>query len=195
MKDINRKHRPHMTSYNNFDQILNDPQVDEQARIQFTRKWLNQQYGITAYDTDWVNVLTAVHDHDNLPKHFGQPRVGSAFAALVTQLAKLPDGWHLAYIDANDEMTPVHPKTETSYSHPENIKRRSRITTVLKTGKLLAPANNQQTSRTPDSFPGTITDIYAEKDQAVKVDDELNPTITPTTQVATKSVSIDLSSF
>jgi hypothetical protein len=179
---------PTMT-YTNFDQIMEAEHVNATDRIQFTRKWLSQSYDIKNADENWITVLANVHDHDNLPKHFGAYKVGSSFSATMTQLVRLPDGWHLAIGADEQNLTPIHPKQETgSYSHPLNMKLRMQLTNVLKKGKLVLERQNPTRN---DNF-----DLFAAEDKEVQEAETGNNnavTLNPTFGVGTKdtkSISI-----
>jgi hypothetical protein len=84
--------------YNNFTELLEADQVDEGARKLFTTRWLNTQYGIAEnVNPEWVNEISAVHDHDNLPKHFGKIKLSSSFSSFHTQIVQDQNGvWRLA---------------------------------------------------------------------------------------------------
>jgi hypothetical protein len=180
-------------TYNNFDEIITAEKVDNEARQRFTRKWLRDEYGIEQYDKDWLNQLSDVHNHDDLPKHFGQVRIGSSFSALTTALIRLPEGWHLAISKSDGEsITPIHPKHESSYTNTENQKHRLHIIKVLKTGKIIQTSNVSQ-------YPIVDTDSFFEKKdkQNASTDSTSLPieAVTPVSQVKTTSVNIDLSSY
>jgi len=180
-----------MTTYTDFDQILNADVVDEQARIRFTQRWLSDSYNInSSVNPDWVAVLSSVHDHDNLPKHFGDVKVGSAFMAMSTRLIRLADGWHIGVGQSDDSVLPVHPKYETSWSHPLNQKEYQRLIQGIRKGKVsnLVSSNPVQQSSAPAI---TIPEAAYESEEPSVSRDQ----ITPTTQVKTNSVSIDLSQW
>lgn len=184
--------------YHNFDQILADENVNDAERISFTRQWLRNNYGIAQYDPEWVDQLTNVHDHDNMPKHFGEISVGSAFTtALLTYLVRLPDGWHLTISQAgNRDGTPIHPKTEASYTNPANQKARLHLAQVLKTGKVSKQPVQGATFNTQPQL--TQSDLFAQKDAEAKVEDnsELsNDSVKPDSVIKTTSVGIDLSQY
>lgn len=178
--------------YKSFDELLNADTVDETARLRFTQQWLEESYGLKNFDPVWANLLSAVHDHDNLPKHFGDIRVGSAFSALITQLVRLPDGWHLASKrHDNEDLVPIHPKNEGSFSHPANQALVLRLRQTLKNGKVVVPAGAVPEFNAPvESF-----DIYAGKDAAETRNE--GPTSAPLLSEPgkTRSVGIDLSQF
>lgn len=90
-----------MAKFTNFDQFLKDPDVGSRAdeRIMFTREWLEANYGIeTVAKSAWVEQLSNVHDHDELPYHFGEVKVGTGFQNLWVQLIKNGSVWDLAVI-------------------------------------------------------------------------------------------------
>lgn len=90
-----------MAKFNTFDQILKDPNVGSRAdeRVAFTREWLEANYGIEAVaKSAWVEQLSNVHDHDELPQHFGEIKVGTGFQNLWVQLVKNGSVWDLSVI-------------------------------------------------------------------------------------------------
>jgi hypothetical protein len=179
-----------MTAYKDFDQILNADVVDEKERIKFTQRWVADSYKIpSSMNPDWVAVLSSVHDHDNLPKHFGEVKVGSAFMVLSTQLIRLPDGWHIGVGQSDGNFIPVHPSYETSWNHPLNRKEIQKLTQAVRTGKVLNLASNNQPQ---PSGPTIIVPETAYQSDEPEVSQDQ---ITPTTQIKTSSVSIDLSNW
>lgn len=92
--------------YTNFTELMTATEVDEQARKFFTRGWLKTQYNINyQVNPEWADLLTEVHDHDNLPKHFGKIQLASSFSSFYTQIVQDQNGvWRLAYT-ANIEDT------------------------------------------------------------------------------------------
>ncbi len=76
--------------YTNFTELITADEVDEQARKFFTRGWLKTQYNINhQVNPEWADLITEVHDHDNLPKHFGKIQLASAFSASTLRLFKI----------------------------------------------------------------------------------------------------------
>jgi hypothetical protein len=190
-----------MTNYTTIDQMVNSDQIETNDRLQFIRKWLADQYEIKSSNPQWLDLFSDVHDHDNLPKHFGQVKIGSTFAAAVTQLVRLPDGWHIAISNKNNEMVPIHPKREGSYTHPSNQKLLLQLRQVVK-GKVsqqpqLAAGGTGVQSLSP---AGALTaeDLYQAEDREIAEKDNLGPAVTsttPFTQQKTQSVDIDISRF
>jgi hypothetical protein len=99
--------------YTNFDQILKDQELDNDVRIEFTKNFLADKYGITTETTTpWMVELSSVHDHDNEPKHFGFIKVGTV--NLWIQLVKVnPTTWELSTI--KDTAKPEATRTRLSY--------------------------------------------------------------------------------
>jgi hypothetical protein len=89
-----------MPKYKNFDQLLTAANVSQKDRIDFTNEWLKKNYGIEVPEgAKWADELSDVHNHDNLPKHFGQIKIGNSFQVRWIQLVKIGSTlWQLAVI-------------------------------------------------------------------------------------------------
>jgi hypothetical protein len=112
-----------MPTYKNFDQIINSGRPSRLDRINFTKSWLRNNYDIVEVKEDFLDNMSDVHDHDNLAKHFGQIRIGTAFSSITAQIVKVENTWHLGVILKEGEQGQVlHPKSEASYAHPDNMK-------------------------------------------------------------------------
>lgn len=185
-----------MTVYNDFDQLLEARTVDHKARIRFAQEWLRKNYGINTADAEWVDSLSNVHDHDNLEKHFGQIKIGTAFSMLVTQLVRVQEGWHLGVARKEGQQgVLLHPITEAASNDDEQKKLRLQLTQVVKNGKV----KHDESSNPPvavTSVPSLGEDIYRTKDAAADILDEpVSAPVTLDSTQKTKSVGIDLSAF
>lgn len=181
----------------NFTEILSNPQkFDDRARSNYTKQWLKESYNITVADPIWVSAISAVHDHDGMPYHFGQYQVGSSFSLILTQLVEMQDGWHLAVArKGENELTPIHPKNEPSFMNADNQKLLLHLRQVLRNGTLQTPHPAATQVSTVPSV--NSLDIFAQQDKeeaAQSVDAPVSDTV-GLLPGNTKSVSIDLSNF
>lgn len=176
-------------SYQTFNQILADEHVDNEERILFTKRWLKSSYGFGQADEQWVSLLSDVHDHDNLEKHFGEVVLATAFNSLTTRIVLVNGVWHLAVLKKSDSSwAPIHPKIESSYNEASNQKLRLNLFNLLKKGKVVA---GQQTGQ-----PSPVENIYASKDKAFEVAEDISSVpVSHVDAAKTKSVSIDLSQY
>lgn len=127
-------------AYRNFDELLEAKTIDEQSRLQFTKKWISDNYEITDPAADFIAAVSDVHDHDDLPKHFGQVTLSTAFSSVKVQLLRLPEGWHLGIQrDGQEDPTIVHPKSERSYRVTENYQHVQQLQQLLRNRKQAAP--------------------------------------------------------
>jgi hypothetical protein len=188
-----------MTTYNNFDEIITANEVDRNARLAFARKWVKESYGIVDTKGDWIDGLTDVHNHDNLPKHFGQIKLGTAFSTLNTQLVRYEGIWHIGIrTPKNDEGFVLHPANEQSSKTPANEKARLNLLRLVKTGTVQLEVINMASQGTEYTPVATLSgdDIYKQKDLEAAIDDDVTSYNVDNSQnKGTKSVGIDLSAY
>lgn len=184
-----------MANYRNFDEIMNARNVFPVDRLMFARKWLSDNYGVNNPDEQWLNDFTDVHDHDGAPKHFGQIKIGTAFGALMTQLVKIENTWHVGVVKPNSEQgIIIHPKSEASSTHPDNMKEMLNFVRVVQTGKVLQQpvfsGNEYQTVA-----PLTSQEVYAQQDAEDGFNDDVASAPADITSTRTQSVGVDLSAW
>lgn len=182
-----------MTTYNNFDQILNDKNLSEKDRISFTKSWLSKNYGVDSNaNQEWVNILSDVHDHDNEPKHFGRVKLGTAFESIETQLVKIHNVWHIGIVKNNheDSSVVIHSLNEVASQDEQNVKNRGQLQRLVKNGKLIlipATPSGVQILQPQTSFiPQTVTEFD---------DAPLSAPVTESDNVKLASISIDLTEY
>lgn len=195
-----------MPVYKNFDQVINAGRVDEFARVAFTKNWLKTSYDITDVKADFIDALSDVHDHDDLAKHFGQVRVGTAFSSVLVQIVKVENVWHLgAILKDGEQGSVIHPKAEASFTHPENMKVLLLLKTVLSKGTvskgishgLKTGSETDGTLYTPDVGIG-YAEVYAKQDAEDFVNEDIVSVKSNPNDLGigkTKSVGIDLSAY
>lgn len=188
-----------MTTYKNFDEIIGATEVDRNARLAFARKWVKDNYGIVDSKGDWIDGLSDVHNHDNLPKHFGQIKLGTAFSTINTQLIRYEGVWHIGIrTPKNDDGFVLHPANEQSSKHPDNEKARLNLLRLVKNGTVQLEVINMANQGTEYSPVTALSgdDIYKQKDlEAATEDDVTSYNINDTQNKSTKSVGIDLSAY
>lgn len=120
--------------------IIENMNMTTQERQKLTEEWLQSEYNIKKIkDPFFARSLTLIHDHDELPLHFGAVKVGTAFSALYVRLVTTPDGWHLATSltpDGNDVKI-LHPKNEPASRNPENIIGLQNLIKILTNGSVV----------------------------------------------------------
>jgi len=174
-------------TYTNFDQILRESNLNEVDRIIFTQQWLQKNYNIDVpINAQWVNELTGVHNHDNLPKHYGQLKLATAFENLWIQVTKInANTYRLAVIrDINDVAGTSIVLNPVQKGVAENP-----VLTHVRT--LLDKMSNPRPKNVPPARKfSTFDDLeVASGDlESVPLTEAINPS-------KTKTVDIDLSSY
>lgn len=181
-------------SYNSFDEILNAVTLNNAARVVYTRKWLEENYQIKNPNAEWLSLFSDVHNHDNMPKHFGDTHMGTAFMKMDLILTKVGSTWHIGVSrkgDGRGEL--LHPKSEgASYTDAGNQKLRVALSSILKNGSL-----KQNTNSTVSTKQANLSDsIYHKEDEADRASSDFSPSApVDNLNVKTKSVDIDMSAY
>lgn len=181
-------------SYDSFDEILNAVTLNNAARVVYTRKWLEENYQITNPNAEWLDLFSNIHDHDNMPKHFGDTRMGTAFMKMDLILTKVGATWHIGVSrksDGKGEL--VHPKSEgASYTDAGNQKLRVALSSILKKGNLQRiPASDIASQQVSAS-----DSIYQKEDEANRLASDFGSSApVDSLNVKTKSVGIDMSAY
>lgn len=195
-----------MPTYKNFDQIINSGRPSRLDRINFTKSWLRNNYNITEVKEDFLDNLSDVHDHDNLAKHFGQIRIGTAFSSVTAQIVKVENTWHLGVIlKEGGQGQVLHPKSEASYSQVDNMKSILLLKTIVAKGTVSKEVTYLTDTAASDESNGTMygttmipSEIYAAKDAADSVSDDVVSVQSNPNDInigKTKSVGIDMSAY
>lgn len=177
--------------YKTFDDFFAEGAgVNADERDRFARDWLKKNYRFEQVNSDWVHLISDVHDHDNEPLHFGQVKIASAFTGLTTQLVKVHNVWHLAYLKGSSDVAIiVHPVSEGVGA--ENEKNRLLVAQLVKNGsvpKVTSPAVKAVTGAS-----AALSDLLDASSAPV---DDLEPKSAPLDdKKSTTSVSIDMSAY
>jgi len=185
-------------TYHSFDEILAANQINEAERIAYTAKWLENNYGIKNPNPEWVTLLSDVHDHDNMPKHFGDTHVGTAFTRMDLILTKIGGStWHIGVArNGKGKGELIHPKSEASYSENSNQKLRLELIALLKNGKVQQTIGHTNNATLATVTPVSSETIYKKEDDEAREASNLGSSAPVNSLGAkTKSVGIDMSAY
>lgn len=178
--------------------ILNDKNLSESERVRLTREWLKTEYRIKdVKDIAVLTQLSLVHNHDNLPLHFGEVEVGSSFNTGYVRIVEVNEGWHLAYSRTpGKNFIIIHPGYEKAGVIAENLKTLNLAKSLFKTGtlpKINLPGETQQITPTSGLSQMVVTGL-----DETPVTDESDLKSSYTTDDVTgnvSSINIDMSQY
>lgn len=129
-----------------INKILNTPNLSLSDQTRLMKEWLQTDYQTkNVKDTKVLEALSSVHNHDNLPLHFGEVHVGSTFSAGYIRVVEVGEGWHLAHSrEPGKNFTIIHPTYEKAGQTAENVKLLTLVKSLLAKGTLV-------------NVPGTVT--------------------------------------
>lgn len=175
--------------------IIENMDMSPQERQTLTEKWLESEYNIkNIKDPLFARSLALIHNHDDLPLHFGAVKIGTAFSALYVRLVTTPDGWHLATSrtpEGNETVKILHPKNEPASRNPENIIGLQDLIKLLKNGKVVD--TGEHSNSLPLQTDEEIIELPVEKNTDEDILSE-NVTLNDSDKKTT-SISIDMSKF
>ena len=186
-----------MPTYSTFDHILNADTVDTNERLRFAKRWLSKTYRIINVNQEWLNILTEPHNHDNLPKHFGQVKISTAFVSLITQLVKIQNVWHIGIIKKNDsDGIIIHPTAEESGKTTQNEKNRLLLMSIARNGTVNKNMPILQGTELSPVATLSPDEIYTAKDSSDNVKEDVSSyKLDLSAPNKTRSVDIDLSEY
>lgn len=124
-----------------ISKILNNKQLSETDRVRLIREWFKTEYRLKDIkDNKFLSLVSEVHDHDNLPLHFGEVNVGTSFNASYVRILEVNEGWHLAVSkESGKNFNVIHPNYEQAGSTAENLKHLNIVKSLLKSGSVNVP--------------------------------------------------------
>lgn len=178
---------------NGIKTIIENMEMSPEDRTKTTQEWLKTEYGAKEIkDPSFAANLSLIHDHDDLPLHFGAIKIGTAFSALYVRLVQSPHGWHIATSKTPEggKVKILHPKNDPAYNNPDNIIGIQELLKLLKTGTVTDDGMHVGMKQQNEEI------IVLPEDSNTQDEDVLTDAITTdNTNLKTTSVSIDMSKF